>query len=166
MGARRLADWLAEPLTDRRPDRRPARRRGGSARGHGNDRRALREALAGVYDLERLAGRVATRRASPRDLAGLCRTLDALPAIKDLLGARSADRLTELNDRLDPCPDVQSDVAAALADDPPLQITDGGLIRAGFSPELDELRALAKGGKEWIARYRAEEAERTGITSA
>ena len=163
-GARKLADWLAEPLTDR--DRITARFDAvEDLLDDALDRRSLREALAGVYDLERLAGRVATRRASPRDLAGLCRTLELLPKIKDLLHARHATRLTELNDALDPCPAVRDAVAAALADDPPVQITEGGLIRPGFSPELDELRALAKGGKEWIAGYRAKEADRTGIGS-
>ncbi|NNJ26419.1 DNA mismatch repair protein MutS [Alienimonas chondri] len=164
MGARRLADWLAEPLTNAEAI---TARHDAVEDLHDSpaDRQTLREALAGVYDLERLAGRVATRRASPRDLAGLCRTLGLLPKIKDLLHARHAERLTALNESLDPCPAVREDVAAALTDDPPVQVTEGNLIRSGFSPELDELRALAKGGKEWIASYRAEEAERTGISS-
>ncbi len=164
MGARRLTDWLAEPLTD---DAKITARLDAVEDLHDASpaRQDLREALAGVYDLERLAGRVATRRASPRDLGSLCRTLGLLPKIKDLLHARHAERLGALNDDLDPCPGVREDVAAALTDDPPVQVTEGGVIRGGFSPELDELRALAKGGKEWIAAYRAEEAERTGISS-
>ena len=164
MGARELSDWLAEPLTDaaKITARLDAVE---DLHGAAPARQDLREALAGVYDLERLAGRVATRRASPRDLGSLCRTLGLLPKIKELLSARRAGRLTALNDALDPCPAVREYVATALVDDPPIQTTEGGLIRAGFSPELDELRALAKGGKEWIAGYRSKEADRTGISS-
>ena len=164
MGARKLAEWLAEPLTDAA---KIEARLDAVEDLHDSapDRQSLRELLAGVYDLERLAGRAATRRASPRDLGSLCRTLRSLPAAKDLLFARHAERLTELNGALDPLPAVREAVDAALTDDPPVAVTEGGLIRAGFSPELDELRALAKGGKEWIAGYRAREADRTGISS-
>ena len=163
-GARRLADWLAEPLTDAakiaaRLDAVEELHDGARFRGD------VREALGDAADLERLAGRAATRRASPRDLDALARTLALLPNVKDLLAGRSAARLGEVDAAIDPLPDLRDRLAAALADDPPAVTGEGGMIRPGFSGELDDLRALAKGGKEWIAGYRAKEADRTGIGS-
>ena len=163
-GARLLADWLAEPLTD--AAKITARH---DAVGEFKDEPAVcgdvRRALGDVSDLERLAGRAATCRASPRDLDALGRTLGLLPTIKDLLAGRAAARLGELDGAIDPLPELRGHLETALADDPPVQTGEGGVIRGGFSPKLDELRSLAKGGKEWIAGYRAKEAERTGIAS-
>ena len=163
-GARRLADWLAEPLTDI-PQIAARHDAVGELKDEPAARGDVRAALAKASDLERLAGRAATRRASPRDLEALGRTLGLLPRVKELLSARRAERLTQLNDKLDPLPELRAHLDAALADDPPVQTGEGGMIRAGFSEKLDDLRALAKGGKEWIAGYRSKEAERTGIGS-
>ena len=162
MGARRLADWLAEPLTDRA---KIERRLAAVDELHADPvlLHDVRDRLSRAYDLERLAARVATRRAGPRDLAGLSATLALLPKLKARLADRAAELLNEAEDRIDLCPEVRADVAAALVDDPPVQTGEGGMIRPGFHAELDELRGLARGGKRWIAEYRAREAERTGI---
>ena len=99
--------------------------------------------LGQAYDLERLAARVGTGRATPRDLVALARTLALLPKIKARLTARVSKRLNQLEAALELCPEVRAAIEAALVDDPPLALKEGGLIRDGYHPELDELRATA-----------------------
>ena len=125
--------------------------------------RDLREQLQGSYDLQRLTGRVATGRCSPRDLSCLARTLALLPKLKAKLSGRSARRLVELEEKLDLCPEIRADIEQTLIDEPPMLTSDGGMIREGFHTQLDEWRDLARGGKDWITRYQAEEIQRTGI---
>jgi len=162
MGARLLGEWLSNPLTD------PAEitRRLDAVEELMTDSmfcRDLREQLQNAYDLQRLTARVATGRCSPRDLSCLARTLALLPKLKAKLAGRSAPRLVELEQKLDLCAEVRGDIEAALVDEPPLVTSDGGVIRDGFHAQLDEWRDLARGGKDWIARYQATEIERTGI---
>jgi DNA mismatch repair protein MutS len=162
MGGRLLAEWLASPLTDKgqieaRLDAVDELARDSALRDE------LREQLRGVYDLQRLLARVATGRASPRDLSFVGRTLAALPKLKAKLTARKSSLLNELEQQIDLCPEIRAQLEAALVDDCPLQPRDGGLIRGGYHAELDKLRDLAAGGKQWIAKYQAEEAARTGI---
>ena len=162
MGARLLGEWLSNPLTD------PARinLRLDAVEELTTDSmfcRDLREQLQGAYDLQRLTARVATGRCSPRDLSCLARTLALLPKLKAKLSGRTAVRLCELEAKLDLCPEIRSDIEAALVDEPPMLTTEGGLIREGYHAQLDEWRDLARGGKDWIARYQATEIERTGI---
>jgi DNA mismatch repair protein MutS len=164
MGARLLADWLASPLTDpvainRRLDAVEELTRDPLLC------RDLREQLARSYDLERLSARVATQRAAPRDLAALAQSLALLPKLKARLAGRSSDLLRTLEARLDLCPELRADIESTLVDDPPLAVTEGNLIRPGVSAPLDELRDLARGGKQWIAQYQAREIARTGIPS-
>src|SRR5207249_8579509 len=125
----------------------------------------LRESLGDAFDLPRLTARVSTGRASPRDLAAIGRTLRLLPRIKAKVTARRAVLLRDLESRLELCPDLREALDAALVDDPPLSPREGGIIRRGYDSELDELHAIAKGGKEWITRFQAEEITRTGIPS-
>ncbi len=125
----------------------------------------LRETLRKVYDVQRLLARVTTGRASPRDLSFLGRTLGALPALKARLTARKSVHLNQLEAAIDLCPDLRSRLDAGLADDCPLSSRDGGFIRDGYHEPLDNLRELATGGKQWIARYQAEESQRTGIST-
>ena len=162
MGARLLSDWLSNPLTDISAinARLNAVEEFTSDPLLSDD---LREQLRQAYDLQRLTARIATRRASPRDLGCLARTLALLPKIKAKLAGRTADRLQQLEAELDLCAEIRSEVETSLIDEPPLLTADGGMIRDGFNSELDELRDLARGGKEWIAAYRAEEAERIGV---
>lgn len=164
MGARLLADWLASPLTDLAAiqDRLDAV---GELIRDEPLRRDLREQLRGVYDLQRLLARVTTGRASPRDLRYVGRTLGSLPPLKAKLSGRTSQLLTRLEVDLDLCPDLQTRLDAGLVDDCPLVAREGGFIRAGFHAELDRLRELAAGGKQWIARYQAEEIQRSGIAS-
>lgn len=164
MGARLLAEWLSNPLTDptainRRLDAVEELTRDGTLC------RDLREQLQQAYDLQRLCARVATLRASPRDLSALGRTLGLLPRIKAKLVGRSSDLLKALEVRLDLCAEMRAEIDAAIVDEAPLVTSDGGMIRDGYSAPLDEFRDLARGGKKWIAEYQAQEVQRTGINS-
>lgn len=163
MGARLLADWLSNPLTEvaavtARLD--AVEEFVGQPRLCSDIRDALREA----YDLQRLTARVATGRASPRDLRFLTNTLQLLPRVKALLSERQSGLVQQLEADLDLCADIRVEIESAIADDPPLSTAEGGIIRPGYNAALDELRDLSRGGKEWIARYQAQEAERTGIS--
>lgn len=164
MGSRQLADWVANPLTNvaKIGERQEAVE---ELLTDNVLRDSLREQLRGVYDLERLLARVATGRASPRDLSFIGRTLASLPKLKARLAARRSVRLTRLEADLDLCPDIRAKLETALAEECPLGPRDGSFIRPGFSEELDRLRDLAAGGKQWIANYQAAEIARTGISS-
>ncbi len=162
MGARLWAEWLSSPLTDiaainQRLDAVEQLYRNARLTAE------LREALQRIYDLERLLARITTGRATPRDLSFLARTLRILPELKAKLAACSAQVLQEIHSAIDPCPDVQAQLDAALVEDCPLSSREGGFIRPGYSAELDELRQLAQGGKQWIAQYQAHQIQRTGI---
>lgn len=162
MGARMLADWLSSPLMDVRQiqDRLDAVE---ELVGELSLRDDLRDSLKGMYDLQRLTSRVATGRCTPRDLTCLAATLNQLPRMKAQLTERRAARLATLEQRIDLCGEVREAVATTIVDEPPVTLADGGVIREGFSEQLDELRELAQGGKQWIAAYQAKESERTGI---
>jgi len=162
MGSRLLADWVANPLTDAAAIEM---RLDAVAELVADARLAadLRESLRRVYDMERLLARITTGRASPRDLSFLGRTLRTLPAIKAKLAARTSRLLGELEGQIDLCGGLRAQLDGALVDDCPLASRDGGFIRDGFSPELDALRDLMRGGKQWIAAYQARQTERTGI---
>jgi DNA mismatch repair protein MutS len=162
MGARLLADWLATPLTNLASINARLDAVGELVANEAL-RKDVREHLRGTYDIERLLARVTTGRASPRDLAFIGRTLANLPKLKAKLSARSSTLLNQLETEIDLCPDIRAKLERALAEECPLVARDGGFIRGEFHQPLDELRDLAAGGKQWIARYQAEEIERTGI---
>lgn len=164
MGARRLHDWLLAPLTERTKIEARLDAVAELVAEH-RLRGDLREVLGESYDLQRLMGRVSTGRATPRDLGAVGRTLRLLPKLKAKLAGRKAELLADLDLRLDLCPELRQSLDAALVDDPPQGIKDGGVIRDGFSAELDGLRALARDGKSWIANFQAGEIARTGINS-
>ncbi len=168
MGARLIRQWLLSPLRDfaaigRRLDAVEVMVR--DARG----RARLREALDGVRDVERLAGRAAAGRATPRELGALRDSLHRLPDVLESL-AGLADRdhstaLAELEAELDLLSDLAAELAAALEDRPPAVLAEGGAIRPGYDADLDELRDLRDGGKRYIATLQQRERERTGISS-
>jgi DNA mismatch repair protein MutS len=164
MGARLLHDWLTAPLT--RLDAIEARQAAVEELVHQSAmRNELRQALERAHDLERLAARVGTGRVTPRDLVALGRTLALLPVVAQSLSAATSPRLRELMAGLEPCPEIRDAILASLVDDPPLTLREGGLFRDGFSPDLDELRQTARGGKSWISKFQAEQIRRTGIPS-
>jgi len=128
-------------------------------------RAELRKQLAGILDLERLLAKVTLGSAGPRDLLALGRSLEKIPALKRCFDTQQAARLRNLHDRLDELPDVANLILEAIADEPPLNLTDGGTIRAGYHAELDELRDLSRNGRQYIAQIEARERQRTGIQS-
>lgn len=164
MGARLQQDWLVAPLADRAgiDGRLEAV---GELVGDNSLRGELREVLREAFDLQRLTARVSTGRASPRDLGGIVRTLRLLPRLKARIAARNAPLLRDLESRLELCPDLREALDQALVDDLPISPKEGALIRKGYDKDLDELREIARGGKEWIANFQAREITRTGIPS-
>jgi DNA mismatch repair protein MutS len=133
----------------------------------GRDR--LREALDGVRDLERLSGRAALGRATPRELGALRDSLHRLPDLRaalDGLEARgTAALLEEAAERFDLLTDIGGELERALVERPPAQLSDGDAIRPGYDPALDDLKAARDGGKQYIASLQTRERERTGIGS-
>ena len=164
MGARLLYDWLSTPLADRGAIESRLDAVGELAEDAGL-RQEIRQLLHEVSDLQRLTARVSTGRASPRDLGAVGRTLRQLPKFKAKVSARKATLLRELEHRLELCPDLREALDAALVDDPPQNAREGGIVRRGYDRELDEQRDLASGGREWMARYQADQITRTGIPS-
>jgi DNA mismatch repair protein MutS len=164
MGGRLLRRWILRPLVDVDAI---ARRQQAVAEfvGDAGLRDALREQLASVHDLERLAGKIGTSRVTPRDLLGLGRSLARLPAVRAAVEGAEAPLLRELVEALDLLDDVQELLARAIHPEAPIALADGGVIAPGWNPELDELRDIRDGAVDFIARLQARERERTGIPS-
>jgi DNA mismatch repair protein MutS len=164
IGARLLRRWLARPLTDR--DAIVARHQAvGSLVEDGIARQRLCDALGTVYDVERLAGRAASGRATPRDLVALADTCRAVPVVRGIVEGLVAPRWAALLPRLQGHPEVLEIVDESIVDEPPAVMGEGPVIRDGFDEELDRARSARHDGRDWIARLQAEERERTGIAS-
>jgi DNA mismatch repair protein MutS len=168
MGARLLRAWLLSPLRD--PD--AINRRLDAVEvlvTRSAERAAARTSLDGVRDQERLGGRAAAGRATPREMAALRDSLERLPlvgqAMASLEKSSGSELLGHLLKRFDPLDNLESELGKALAERPPALLADGGVIRAGYDAELDELRSLRDGGKQHIAAIQQRERERTGISS-
>jgi len=168
MGGRLLRRWLLAPLID--PGAINARLDAVQVLvGDGRGRERLREALDGVRDLERLAGRAALGRATPREMGALRDSILRLPDVAGALGglvSREQSALLETGAReLDLLTDVGDELARALVERPPAQLDEGDSIKPGYDRELDEVKAARDGGKQYIAGLQARERERTGIGS-
>jgi len=165
MGARLLRQWLLAPLVDRkaidaRLDAVEALVRDASARD------ALRSALDGVRDAERLGGKAAAGRATPREVAALGASLARLPDVhRAVLPLEGAGVIGTLMARWDSCAEMATRVLDTLVERPPLQLGEEATIAPGVDAELDQLRGLRDGGKDAVARIQAEERARTGIAS-
>ncbi|GBD36746.1 DNA mismatch repair protein MutS [bacterium HR36] len=164
MGARLLQDWLLAPLTDVAAivERQEAV---AELKEKPSLRRQLRCLLGRLHDLQRLTGRISTGRASPRDLAAIAASLRVLPELLSRLQEATAPALQHIRGQLHPLPELLNELERALVEAPPFSPREGGLIRDGYHPELDQLRELARGGKAWIAQFQAREIARTGIPS-
>jgi len=170
MGARLLRQWLLAPLVERAAIE--ARLSAVGALGDTLVREAMREALDGVRDIERLAGKAAAGRASPRELRALGDSMARLPLVHSALERASAAAQTEAEAAFgghvalwDGCDDLCQAIRRLLVDRPPITIGDEPSIRDGIDTALDEWRALRDGGKDGIAKIQADERARTGISS-
>ena len=169
MGARLMRQWLLAPLVDRTEIE--ARLAAVDALGDTLVRAALRDALDGVRDIERLSGKTAAGRASPRELRALGDSIAKLPAVESaLMRARSAvggenTAFARHAGLWETCPDICEEILRTLVDRPPIAIGDEASVREGVDSKLDEWRALRDGGKDGIARIQADERARTGINS-
>jgi DNA mismatch repair protein MutS len=167
MGGRMLRTWIDQPLLDitcikQRLDNLEVLVKNFFVR------TKLRDLLNGVYDLERLFGRVAYGTANARDLIGLKASIQMAVPIREVLTEMPAGDLGylgELLGQLDPLEDVVTIIEEAITMEPPISVREGGIIQTGYDPEVDRLRDAAGGGKQWIASLEAREKTRTGIKS-
>jgi len=164
MGARLLRAWLLRPSLRRAE---AEARHGAVAELHASNmkRDGLRTGLKEVADIERLSGRLNLGSATPRDLVALGRSLDQAPRIRELLSNSQAALLEVLRDAIDELADVRSLISTGIEDEPPVKLVDGGVIKAGYSAELDELRSISRDAKQTIAGLEADERARTGIST-
>jgi DNA mismatch repair protein MutS len=164
MGSRLLRGWLLRPLVtlERVYDRLDAVEEFAF---QSTERAKLREVLKSVQDLERLVARAAMGAAGPRDLVGLQRSLASVPRARGVLALLRAPLVGSLLAELDEVPEVRDAIEATLVAEPPVLAREGGAIRDGVDPELDELRGISRGGKAQIAAMEAAERARTGIGS-
>jgi DNA mismatch repair protein MutS len=162
MGGRMLRSWVCMPLADigeieLRQDAIEELKEAD------NKRQQIRKILGDISDLERIASRVSTFRANPRDLLALAHTLRQVPLIREVMNSCEADMLMQLANRIDSMYELADLLEAAIKPDCPTHLRDGGVIKAGFSEELDSLRSISKDGKSWLQNYQKREIERTGI---
>jgi DNA mismatch repair protein MutS len=164
MGARLLKSWLMLPLLDlaelgKRQDAVEAFTK--KIQAHGR----LTAKLGEIHDLERLISRVLVGVAGPRELLALRDSLRAIPSIRPLLQEFAAQRLLEIKESLDPLEDVVALIEEAISDDPPVSLNDPGVIRTGYSNDLDDLRSIRHSGKDYIASLESRERQKTGVQS-
>lgn len=164
MGARLLKKWISAPLKKIEPI---LQRQIAVNEFFLNKilRRNLIDELKEIGDLERLISKICTGRANPREVIQLKFSLKKLPAVKTLLSRTETKTLQQLHDKILLLENIAQKIEEAIVDAPPLNISDGGVIRQNFSPELDELRDISINGKDWIANLQRQERERTGISS-
>ncbi|KIU12721.1 DNA mismatch repair protein MutS [Bacillus subtilis] len=164
MGGRLLKQWIDRPLirVNQIEERQEMVE---TLMSHFFEREDLRERLKEVYDLERLAGRVAFGNVNARDLIQLKESLKQVPGIKQLVASLAHDKAKERAERIDPCGDVLELLEEALYENPPLSVKEGNLIKDGYNQKLDEYRDASRNGKDWIARLEQQEREYTGIRS-
>jgi DNA mismatch repair protein MutS len=162
MGGRLLREWLGAPLRD--VDGVLHRQKGVAELVESPFlRERLRETLARVLDVERLAAKVATGRCNARDLVALAGSLAQVPELRAALDAAYSKALGELLEELDPLAELVARLTSTLVEDPPQTVREGGLVRDGVHAELDELRGIARDAKGWMARFQAEEIRRAGL---
>lgn len=164
MGKRLLRHWIANPLLDIER----IRNRHNQVEvlyDEGLWRAEVRQILKPLGDLERLTNRIAAGVARPRDLTGLREILEWLPSVVTLLDGRREGPMEKLAADIDPCPEVLELLKRAMTDEPPATLAHSGVIRAGFSEELDEVVAASRGAREWIAELESIERQRTGINN-
>lgn len=163
MGGRKLKQWINYPLINLQQikERQDAVEELLSAGLRGE----IVEQLTGVYDLERLNGRISLASASAKDLVALRESLQRIPSLLDVLMPLSSALIRLLVDGIDPLTDLVDLIGGGIVENPPFSLREGGIIADGYHAELDDLRSISREGKGYIARLEAKERERTGIPS-
>lgn len=164
MGGRLLKKWISAPLRDVNAINQRLNAVENLIK-EKSVRKDLINHLKEVGDLERLISKVCTGRANPREIVAVKTSLKKIPDIKELLNKFSDSTLKNIGDSLKDLSHLVEKISEAIVDSPPAALTEGGIIKSGFSPELDELREIAFNGKEWISNLQQKERERTGIPS-
>ncbi|HBQ64110.1 MAG TPA: DNA mismatch repair protein MutS, partial [Clostridiales bacterium] len=164
MGARLLRKWVEQPLL------RPVsiQERLDAVETFKNEymvRSEIREVLKRVHDIERLTGRIAMGNVNARDLVSLKNSLCVIPAVRSFLDTIWVPLVRFAHERLGDLSDITSLLETAFVEDPPVSVKEGGLLRTGFAPEVDQLRAASRDGKNWITALETRERENTGIKS-
>ncbi len=164
MGGRLLKKWVSAPL---RKVESIKQRQECVEEFFNNDklRKNLESELKEIGDLERLISKICTGRVNPRELIYLKLSLKKIPLLKQLLDNAKSETLQTINENLLSLENIVEKLELAISDDPPLNVNDGGVIRQGFNPELDELRDLSSNAKNWIASFQKTERERASIPS-
>jgi DNA mismatch repair protein MutS len=164
MGSRKLRNWLLFPLLEKEAieARHEAVRDLTADIDH---LESLQNELKQIGDLERLVSKIANGRINPREILQLMRSLRSIEVVCDLLKKYSDHRLGYIAGGLEPLPDVSNRIEREIQDNPPIQISKGGVIQEGYSSELDELRNLAFSGKDYLLKIQQQETDRTGISS-
>lgn len=164
MGGRMLKQWINRPLIDKE-EINSRQEMVQLFVDQFFERQELREKLKEVYDLERLAGRVAFGNLNPRDLMQLKRSLLQVPSLKHILESLPHEEAVRMADRLDPCEEAADLLEQAIVDNPPMSVKEGNIIRDGYDEQLDQYRDASRNGKTWIAMLERQEREKTGIKS-
>ena len=162
MGGRMLRRWINDPLIDSLE----INKRLNSVKELKEDiilRGDIIDNLKKVYDIERLAGKMAYGNANARDMVTLKNSLYKLPEVKKSLEGCKSDLLKELYENLDELQDIYSLIEKAIVEDPPMTIKDGGIIKLGYDDEIDKLKTAQTQGKNWLVQLESEEKEKTGI---
>lgn len=161
MGRRRLKSWIELPLRDLKiiKERQEAVQ---ELKDNLALRSSLRQALGEVYDMERLAGKIGSQLATPRDLVAVKQSLQKADAVKNLLSEAGSDLLRKIAG-LDSLADMHDLIDRAISDNPPLALREGDIIKSGYLSEIDELRLLSQQGSDWLVAFENQEKERTGI---
>jgi len=164
MGGRRLKQWIEKPLLNEGEiTERLAMVEAFITAFF--ERETLREHLIDMYDLERLVGRISYGNVNARELLQLKQSLEQVPGIKHVLLSIENDSLQQLATGIDPCEDIHTLIKQAISEDPPIAITEGGMIKEDYDEKLDEYRYISKNGKAWIAQLEQQERDATGIKS-
>ncbi|WP_041294080.1 DNA mismatch repair protein MutS [Ignavibacterium album] len=164
MGGRLLKKWISAPLRDVNAINQRLNAVENLIK-EKSLRKDLINQLKEIGDLERLISKVCTGRANPREIIAVKTSLKKIPVVKELLNKLSDSTLKKVGDSLKDLTELVEKISDAIIDSPPASLTEGGIIKSGFSPELDELREIAFHGKEWISNLQQKERERTGIPS-
>ena len=162
MGGRALRRWLNDPLIDTLE----INKRLDSVKELKDDvilRGDVVENLKKVYDIERLAGKMAYGNANARDMITLKNSLSKLPELKQVLSNTKSDMLKDLYENLDELQDIYELIEKSIVEDPPMTVKDGGIIKLGYNEEIDKLKTATTEGKNWIIQLETEEREKTGI---